>query len=55
MQKKEYLIEPVQLKRIKAQLEYRLRLQNNIKELQTRQQTDETEKQTLFARLKKLF
>ncbi len=54
MEKKEYLIEPVQLKRIRSQLEYRLRLQENIKELQTKQQTEE-EKKGMFAKLKKLF
>ena len=53
MQKREYLIEPVHLRRIKSQLEYRLRLQQNIKELQTPQQKQE-EKSGLLAKLKSL-
>ncbi len=55
MQKKEYLIEPVELRRIRAQLEYRLHLKENVKELQVHQQKETKGKKTLFAKLKKLF
>ena len=51
MSKREYLIEPVQLKRLKTQLEYRLRLKENIKGLKSHP----NQKSGLLSRLKKLF
>ena len=53
MQKKEYLIEPVHLKRIKSQLEYRMQLKKNIQELQLPQKKEE--QSGFFAKIKKLF
>ena len=50
MHEKKYLIEPVQLKRMKAQLQYRLHLQKNIEELQKKKK-----KNSIFSRLKELF
>ena len=52
---KRYLIEPVELKRIRSQLEYRLQLKENVKELQLPQSRDEEKGGTLFSRFKKLF
>ena len=51
MSNKEYLIEPVRLKQLKTQVEYRLRLKENIKGLKS----PADEKSGLLSRLKKLF
>lgn len=51
MQSDKYLIDPIHLKRLKTQLQYRLRLKENIKELQT----EPKKTGSILDKLKKLF